>query len=79
MAVWARSAAAGFGIVCSVLIANAAAAGGIEGVYTVEGQNPGQPMAHELQYQVAVLKPAQPKSFSLAPLNGERAGERGNG
>ena len=52
MAVWARSAAAGFGIVCSVLIANAAAAGGIEGVYTVEGQNPGQPGSYKGEAQV---------------------------
>ena len=52
MAVWARRVAAGFGILSSVLIASGAKAGGIEGVYTVEGQNPGQPGSYKGEAQI---------------------------
>ena len=52
MAVLAKRFAAIFGILSSVLIASGAKAGGIEGVYTVEGQNPGQPGSYKGEAQI---------------------------
>jgi hypothetical protein len=52
MAVLAKRFAAIFGILSSVLIASGAKAGGIEGLYTVEGQNPGQPGSYKGEAQI---------------------------
>ena len=51
IAISAQRLAAGLGFVCSALLAQPALAG-IEGLYSVEGQNPGQPGSYKGEAQI---------------------------
>ena len=51
IAISAQRLAAGLGFVCAALLAQPALAG-IEGLYSVEGQNPGQPGSYKGEAQI---------------------------